>query len=59
MQEAFVVEAADKVKAKNVLLVDDILTTGATMTAAASVVRKAGAARIFGLTWATGFDNRL
>ena len=39
-------------KGKRVLLVDDIVTTGATLSEAASVLRKAGAASVIGLTLA-------
>lgn len=37
---------------KTILLVDDIVTTGATLSEAASVLRKAGAASVIGLTLA-------
>jgi len=59
IKSAFEVTSCGILKAQNILLVDDILTTGATMVSAAAVLRKAGAKRIFGLTWATGFDKQL
>ncbi len=37
---------------RSVLLVDDVLTTGATMTACAQALRRAGAARIVAITFA-------
>ena len=41
---------------KHILLVDDIVTTGATLSEAASVLRKAGAAEVTALTAARRRD---
>lgn len=40
------------IRGKTILLVDDIVTTGATLSEAASVLQKAGAASVVGLTLA-------
>jgi ComF family protein len=49
---AFSVSDASAVKEKHILLVDDILTTGATARAAATALRKAGAASVWVATLA-------
>lgn len=50
MEEAF--EVIKEVKNKTILLVDDVLTTGATLSAAARVLKKSGAKKVFGVTLA-------
>ncbi len=42
------------VQGKDILLVDDIFTSGATMEAAAKTLKKAGAKKIWGITFAGG-----
>ena len=44
------------VKLPNLLLVDDIYTTGTTLDAAAQCLKKAGAGEVFFLTIAVGSD---
>lgn len=42
-----------------VILVDDVITSGATMNAAATALKKAGATRVIGFALAHGSGNRL
>src|SRR5262249_37544030 len=43
--------APDSVAGQRVILVDDVATSGATLTACAEAVRRAGAARVYGLVF--------
>lgn len=54
MADAFAVEPllAAKVRGKRIVLIDDVMTTGATLHGAASVLKIAGAARVTGLVFA-------
>ncbi len=47
---AFAVRDADAIAAKRVLLIDDVFTTGATVSACAAVLKDAGAEEVFVLT---------
>lgn len=59
IRNAFLVENKRKIRGKNVVLIDDILTTGATMVEAADALHSAGAEYVIGLTWAAGIDKHL
>jgi ComF family protein len=49
---AFAVRHPDKIRGKRVVLIDDVLTTGATVEECARVLKRAGAARVDVLTLA-------
>lgn len=48
----YFIKQIDKVKGRNILLVDDVITTGATLRAAAQALRAAGAKQIDALVFA-------
>lgn len=54
LKSAFVVSDANKVRGKNVLLVDDVYTTGSTVRECAQVLLDAGANRVSVITWSSG-----
>lgn len=52
MEEAFKVLVKSKVKNKNVLLIDDVYTTGATFNSLSNTLKKCGAKNVYGLSLA-------
>lgn len=57
LQHAFAPEPGASIAGRHLLLLDDILTTGATMAACAQVLQKAGAASIDVLVFASDFGR--
>ncbi len=51
---AFRVTNAEVIHGKKIMVIDDVFTTGSTMSAVATVIRSAGAKHVFGLTAAAG-----
>lgn len=56
--DAFKVLNKSKVKGKNILIVDDVYTTGATINAMAQVLKQAGAKNVYGVTFAHTVINK-
>lgn len=54
LKGAFRVTNTGVIQGKNIMIIDDVFTTGNTMSSVAMVVRSAGAGNIFGLTVAAG-----
>ncbi len=50
LENVFDIKNPDCIKGQNILLVDDVSTTGATMNAAAETLKKKGAGKIYGCT---------
>lgn len=53
LEKSFKVKFKEEVKGKNILLIDDIMTTGATANECAKVLESAGAKNVYVLTLAT------
>lgn len=58
LRDCFTVAKPEQISGRRVLLIDDVLTTGATLRAAAAVLKSAGAAYVCALTLARA-DHRL
>lgn len=56
---AFIVEDKQKIKNKNILVIDDIITTGATFDEVAKVLKTKGANKVFGLTFCHTKNNKV
>lgn len=53
MSNAFIVKKSKKVSGKNILIVDDVITTGTTVLELAKVLKENGAAKVYCLSIAT------
>jgi ComF family protein len=54
LKGAFSLRRPEAIREQVVLIIDDVFTTGSTMSAAAAALRLAGARQVLGLTAATG-----
>ena len=52
VRNVFTVDKEERIQGRTAVLVDDVMTTGATLSACAGALKKAGALRVFGLTLA-------
>ena len=52
LEEAFRVIRPERINGAHVLLVDDVITTGATLEAAATILKRAGAKQVSALVFA-------
>jgi len=57
MRGAFRVSAPRRVKGRNVIVVDDVMTTGTTLSECARVLKQAGAERVWAATVARAFHG--
>ena len=60
LKGAFIVLDKEIIESKNILIVDDVITSGATLRECSKMLADKGAENIYGLTWASGrsMENR-
>jgi len=56
VKDAFMITQPEKINGKQVILVDDVITTGATLNECAQMLLEAGATKIFAVTLAVVVD---
>jgi ComF family protein len=59
MEGAFEYLSHKKVAGSTLILVDDIITTGATLIACTRALERVGASKVYGITWAAGYNTKL
>lgn len=52
MQDEFYVESPEHIKGEHIVLLDDVITTGASLASAAHTLKKAGAAKVSAIVYA-------
>lgn len=57
MKDAFIIKKNNKIEGKNFLLVDDVITTGATITECGKVLKNAGANKVYATSIAIADDK--
>ncbi len=57
MRDAFRVSSPSRVKGRNVIVVDDVMTTGTTLSECARMLKEAGAERVWAATVARAFHG--
>jgi phosphoribosylpyrophosphate synthetase len=57
LRGAFAVKYPERVRGRSVLIVDDVMTTGATASECAQVLLRAGASQVFVVTVARAIKN--
>jgi predicted amidophosphoribosyltransferase len=57
MRDAFRVKNAVPIKGRSVILIDDVMTTGTTLSECAHVLKQAGAEKVWAATVARAFDG--
>jgi len=58
LKGCFEVQAPDSISGSSVLLIDDIMTTGATLEICSRALLEAGASEVWTMTFATVYDNQ-
>jgi len=52
LKNAFIIDPFYKIKDKNIVLIDDVYTTGSTLEECAKILKEAGASKVVAVVWA-------